>query len=100
MTEAELAEHYNRTQDTSDFDTGRSVPLSVKRDVTISVRFSFDEIEDTYTEEEADLLRQESAGKVFMGEHELALAMAGHVLAEAAVAGVYALNPAVAAALR
>ncbi|MBK9089751.1 MAG: NAD-binding protein, partial [Holophagales bacterium] len=35
----------------------------------------------THTEEEADLLRQESAGKVFMGEHELALAMAGHVLA-------------------
>lgn len=35
----------------------------------------------THTEEEADLLRQENAGKVFMGEHELALAMAGHVLA-------------------
>jgi monovalent cation:H+ antiporter-2, CPA2 family len=34
----------------------------------------------THTEEEADLLRQENAGKVFMGEHELALAMAGHVL--------------------
>jgi len=35
----------------------------------------------THTEEEADLLRQENAGRVFMGEHELALAMAGHVLA-------------------
>jgi len=35
----------------------------------------------THTEEEADLLREEKAGTVFMGEHELALAMAGHVLA-------------------
>ncbi len=35
----------------------------------------------THTEEEADLLRQENAGKVFKGGHELALAMAGHVLA-------------------
>lgn len=34
----------------------------------------------THTEEEADLLREEKAGAVFMGEHELALAMAGHVL--------------------
>lgn len=54
MTEAELAEHYNRTQDTSDFDTGRSVPLSVKRDVTISVRFSFDEIEELRARAEKD----------------------------------------------
>jgi monovalent cation:H+ antiporter-2, CPA2 family len=35
----------------------------------------------THNEEEADLLRQEQVGKVFMGEHELALGMAGHVLA-------------------
>jgi CPA2 family monovalent cation:H+ antiporter-2 len=35
----------------------------------------------THTEEEAELLREEEAGTVFMGEHELALAMAGHVLA-------------------
>ena len=35
----------------------------------------------THTEEEAELLRAEKAGTVFMGEHELALAMAGHVLA-------------------
>lgn len=35
----------------------------------------------THTEEEADLLREQKAGAVFMGEHELALAMAGHVLA-------------------
>jgi CPA2 family monovalent cation:H+ antiporter-2 len=35
----------------------------------------------THTEEEADFLREARGGTVFMGEHELALAMAGHVLA-------------------
>jgi CPA2 family monovalent cation:H+ antiporter-2 len=35
----------------------------------------------THNEEEADLLNEEQVGKVFMGEHELALGMAGHVLA-------------------
>ena len=35
----------------------------------------------THSEEEAGLLEQEQVGKVFMGEHELALGMAGHVLA-------------------
>lgn len=35
----------------------------------------------THTEEEAEFLRNENLGRVFMGEHELALAMAGHVLA-------------------
>ncbi|MCG3191078.1 MAG: putative cation/proton antiporter YbaL [Thermoanaerobaculia bacterium] len=34
----------------------------------------------THTEEEADYLRKEAAGEVFMGEHELALAMASHVM--------------------
>lgn len=34
----------------------------------------------THSEEEATLLRQESAGTVFMGEHELALGMTRHVL--------------------
>lgn len=44
MTEAELAEYYNRTQDTSDFDEGEEVPVTVRRNVTISVRFSDTEI--------------------------------------------------------
>ena len=44
MTEAELAEYYNRTQDTSDFDKGEEVPITVRRNLTISVRFSVDEI--------------------------------------------------------
>ncbi len=34
----------------------------------------------THSEEEAELLRKENAGKVFMGEHELAVGMARHVL--------------------
>jgi CPA2 family monovalent cation:H+ antiporter-2 len=35
----------------------------------------------THNEEEAALLARDQVGKVFMGEHELALGMAGHVLA-------------------
>lgn len=34
----------------------------------------------THTDEEAELLRQERAGEVFIGEHELAKAMTKHVL--------------------
>jgi len=34
----------------------------------------------THSEEEADLLRAENAGKIFIGEHELANGMAEHVL--------------------
>jgi CPA2 family monovalent cation:H+ antiporter-2 len=34
----------------------------------------------THSDEEAELLRQEKLGEVFMGEHELALAMTRYVL--------------------
>ncbi|HEV8658169.1 MAG TPA: YbaL family putative K(+) efflux transporter [Thermoanaerobaculia bacterium] len=34
----------------------------------------------THSDEEAELLREENAGTVFMGEHELAVAMTRHVL--------------------
>ncbi len=34
----------------------------------------------THSDEEAELLRRDSAGKVFMGEHELALGMTSYVL--------------------
>lgn len=34
----------------------------------------------THNEEEAELLRKENVGKVFMGEHELALGMTRHIL--------------------
>lgn len=45
-SEAELAEYYDETHDLADFDEGEEVPISVKRSVTISVRFSDDEIAD------------------------------------------------------
>lgn len=35
----------------------------------------------THSEDEADLLRSQDLGAVFMGEHELALGMTRHVLA-------------------
>jgi CPA2 family monovalent cation:H+ antiporter-2 len=34
----------------------------------------------THSEDEAALLRKESAGRVFLGEHELANSMAAYVL--------------------
>ncbi len=43
-TEAELDDYYNETQDLSGFDEGTSVPVTVRRSVTISVRFSDEEI--------------------------------------------------------
>lgn len=39
-----------------------------------------DTVVRTHSEEEAKLLQGENAGKVFLGEHELALGMAGYVL--------------------
>jgi CPA2 family monovalent cation:H+ antiporter-2 len=46
---------------------------AVKPDIETVVR--------AHTDEEAALLRKDRAGQVFMGEHELALAMTRHVLA-------------------
>lgn len=43
---AELADEYNATQDLSDFDLDQPEPVTVKRAVTISVRFSDEEIAD------------------------------------------------------
>jgi len=43
-----------------------------------------DTVVRTHSEEEAALLEKEHAGKVFMGEHELALAMARYVLEKVA----------------
>ena len=46
MSEQELAEHYNRTEDLSEWDGAVPVPAHARRrDVTISVRFSAEEIE-------------------------------------------------------
>jgi CPA2 family monovalent cation:H+ antiporter-2 len=41
----------------------------------------------THGEEEAELLRREQAGRVFMGEHELALGMTRHILEHIAGTG-------------
>lgn len=43
---AELADEYNATRDLSDFDLDQPEPVTVKRAVTISVRFSDEEIAD------------------------------------------------------
>lgn len=43
-SEADLAEEYNQTHDISGFDEGAAEPVEVRRNVTISVRFSEDEI--------------------------------------------------------
>ena len=45
MTEAELADYYNETKDLSEFDEANAVSLTGKRSVTISVRFSDEEIQ-------------------------------------------------------
>ena len=42
-TDAELAEHYNATGDISEFEAAE--PFEVRRSVTISVRFSAEEID-------------------------------------------------------
>lgn len=41
---------------------------------------SIETVVRTHSEDEAELLQRENAGKVFMGEHELALGMAGYAL--------------------
>lgn len=43
-SEAELAAYYNETKDLSEFDLEHPEPVTVRRAVTISVRFSDDEI--------------------------------------------------------
>ncbi len=44
MTEAELADYYDQTHDLSEFDEDDAYPTEVRRNVTISVRFSEEEI--------------------------------------------------------
>lgn len=44
MTEAELASYYDRTRDLSEFEGGEEFPVEIRRNVTISVRFSEEEI--------------------------------------------------------
>ena len=53
MAGAELAEHYDRTRDVSEFDESAAYPVEVRRSVTISVRFSEDEIRQLRRDAEA-----------------------------------------------
>ena len=56
--------------------------LNVRRMIEIArtVNPRIETVVRTHSEEEAALLEKENAGKVFLGEHELALAMTRHVL--------------------
>ena len=56
--------------------------LKVRRMIEIArtVNPRIETVVRTHSEEEAELLEKENAGKVFLGEHELALAMTRHVL--------------------
>jgi monovalent cation:H+ antiporter-2, CPA2 family len=53
-------------------------------EIALMLNPRIDTVVRTHSEEEAALLEKEHAGKVFMGEHELALAMARHVLEKVA----------------
>ncbi len=44
MSDAELADYYNETEDISEFDLEHPEPVTIRRNVTISVRFSVEEI--------------------------------------------------------
>ena len=49
MTDVELADYYDRTRDLSEFEGGEEIAISVRRNVTISVRFSMEEIDELRT---------------------------------------------------
>jgi hypothetical protein len=53
VSEAELADYYNRTHDVSEFDESAALPVEVRRNVTISVRFSDEEMDALRCEAEA-----------------------------------------------
>lgn len=57
-------------------------PVHVRKmlEIARTLNPSIETVVRTHSEEEAELLRKESAGHVFMGEHELALGMSRHVL--------------------
>ena len=56
--------------------------LNVRRMIEIArtVNPRIETVVRTHSEEEAELLEKEKAGKVFLGEHELAAAMIHHVM--------------------
>ena len=68
--------------------------LNVRRMIEIArtVNPRIETVVRTHSEEEADLLNKENAGKVFFGEHELAVAMTDHVIQRYAAAGAEGRN--------
>jgi CPA2 family monovalent cation:H+ antiporter-2 len=62
-------------------------PVKVRRmlETARMVNPKIETVVRTHSDEEADLLAREGAGRVFMGEHELALGIIGHVLERYAV---------------
>jgi CPA2 family monovalent cation:H+ antiporter-2 len=62
--------------------------LKVRRmiEVARTVNPRIETVVRTHSEEEAGLLEKENAGKVFFGEHELAVAMTDHVIERYAAA--------------
>jgi monovalent cation:H+ antiporter-2, CPA2 family len=63
-------------------------PFAVRRMIEIArmINPGVETVVRTHSEDEATLLTQESAGKVFLGEHELAKSMAAYVLERVAPA--------------
>ena len=61
--------------------------LNVRKmvDIARTVNPRIESVVRTHSEEEAVLLEKENAGKVFLGEHELAVSMIQHVLDSYAV---------------
>jgi monovalent cation:H+ antiporter-2, CPA2 family len=57
-------------------------PVHVRRMVDVARKLNpkIEIVLRTHSDEEAELLRRENSGTVFMGEHELAMAMTRHVL--------------------
>jgi predicted DNA binding CopG/RHH family protein len=99
MTEAELADDYNESKDLSEFDEANAVSLTVKRSITISVRFSDKEIEQLRARAEqagvkvtsfiraAALEAASPVDRVALGELARDLEQRAHVVAELAIRG-------------
>ena len=92
--EAALADHYNDTGDLTGFDQESPTPVTVRRNVTISVRFSDDEIAELRTRAEqsgvkvtsfiraAALEASRPVDRVELGELARDLEQRAHVVAE------------------
>lgn len=101
ISEDDLAEYYNRTKDTSDFDEGEEIPVTVRRNVTISVRFSDTEMAELRARAEqtgfkvtsfiraAALEATSPVDRAALGELARDLEQRAHQVAELATRGAY-----------